>query len=1253
MNREDPRINKIFKAIQRIASGKFRTKIRISEALDEIDGIATGINMLAEELQLQMDKYRGENRKLTKTINQLKEVKLELSQSEELFWQVFQTSPDGISLSRIADGVFVEVNRSFEEMTGYSRKELIGHSVFDFEMWVNKKERERMIRVLKQKGSYSNLESDYKIKKGGVQRGLISASIMNINGEPHILSISRNVTSLREAERNLQVSQKKYQELIQLSPDGIILIDHKGRIEMANSSFLRITGMKASEVRGLHFSEFRGLNRKEKIAADRTFKSLMQGKKAGSLEIRFQNRSGEIRYIEVLTKSMKQEGRITGIQAVVRDITDRIRAMESMKASEIQYRTSMDAIHDSICLVDRDLNILLANETLKLQLANLGLPSETVEKKVMDAFPFLDSSITEEYRRVFRTGNTLEKEQNYRIADHQITYTIRLIPILEKNQITRVLTIIQDITERKKAEDVQKIMYNISNAVNLTRSLNDLFVRIQDELGKIFDTRNFFIALYNKEDDTLSLPFFVDEKDAFDSFPAKKTLTGYMIRNDRPILMKDRDIDKLVRAGEIENVGTPSKIWLGVPLKLKEEIIGALVVQNYEDERAYTEKDLEILQFVSSQISLSIETRRAHDEVQVEKAYFEQLFDGSPETIVLTDNDGKLLKVNGEFERLFGYTPGEVLGKYIDELIVPEELGQEARDISRKAAKGKRILTESIRRHKDGRRIHVSVLGTPIEIGGGQVAVLGIYRDITDRKNAEIALRDSEEKLRNILYSSPDAITVSDLRGYITECNQAALDIFECENEKDLVGKNANQFVPPGSRNEGVKALKKVLRKGHVKNLEFEVITLKGTHIFVDLSASIIRDTNGKPIGIAAITQDITERKAYEKDLRMAKEKAEESDLLKSAFLANMSHEIRTPMNAILGFSELLKAEGLAREARDEYIKIISSKGNELMLIINDIIDISKIEAGDIKVSLQDMPLNGFIKELFKEISGEKSLMNKDEIQLRLKLPEKDNPVIRTDPSRLRQVLNNLVNNALKFTHEGFVEMGYYIEEQKVIFYIRDTGIGIAEDKKKIIFDRFRQVDESINSEFGGTGLGLAISRHLITLLGGEIWMESILGQGSTFYFNLPLLKNYPKKAEAGEAGDLEFIENDLIDLSGKKIIVAEDDSANYLFIESFLKRANSEVIWARDGQQLVEIFKENPSVDLILVDLRMPVLNGIDATKIIRKSNPNLPVIAITAYAFTDDRERSIQAGCNAFLSKPVKIEELSETIARCLVQA
>jgi len=750
----------------------------------------------------------------------------------------------------------------------------------------------------------------------------------------------------------------------------------------------------------------------------------------------------------------------------------------------------------------------------------------------------------------------------------------------------------------------------------------------------------------------LSLPYFVDEKDSFNAFPAGKSLTGYVIRNDKPLLIKDKDISNLVKKGEIEDVGTPSKIWLGVPLKIKEEIIGALVVQNYEDENAFTAEDLEMLTFVSNQIGLSIETKRAHDDVQVEKAYFEQLFESSPEIVVLTDNEGKLLRVNHEFELLFKYNEQEAIGRYIDELIVPAELIEEATSISTQVARGENIRMETIRHDKFGSRFHVSLLGTPVEIEGGQVGVYGIYRDITPQKQSQLALVESEEKLRNILYSSPDPITVVDLRGNITEVNPAAVKILGYNSAEEIIGTNALEMTALGEKNRGILSLKNVLRKGFIQNEEFELNLKNNKKIFVELSASIIKDANDRPQGIVAITKDITERKEYEQNLRIEKEKAEQSDKLKSAFLANMSHEIRTPMNAILGFSELLQNEKIQNEERDEYLKIINNKGNELLLIINDIIDISKIEAGDIKLFRQEFEVNPFLRDMYNTFNEEKNLMSKEQVQLRLSVPKGNNPVMNSDQSRIKQILSNLLNNALKFTEEGFIELGYRLMQNKTIeFYVQDTGIGIPKDKHAVIFDRFRQADESVSSIHGGTGLGLAISKNLVYLLGGEIYLDSEESQGSVFKFNLKYLKNDIKEVSDSVQDKIKPKKPfETIDLINKRILVVEDDSANYLFIESFLKRTQAEITWAKDGVQAVDLCKDSNHFDMILMDIRMPRMNGIEATKQIRKKDKQIPIIALTAYAFANDKEKALQAGCNSYLPKPVKVEELQETLVRFL---
>ncbi len=1248
MEQKDQRIDQIIEVIQKIAAGNYTSRINISDAKDEIDAICTGINMLSEEVENLILKLHNENKKLQDSIGKLQSTSSQLSKSEELFSKVFRTSPDSMIISRIHDGLFIDVNDGFSQSTGYQREEVIGKKAFELGLWLNRKEREKLVSGLKKDGIVTNLNIRFKRKDNQIRDTLISAIVIMLKDVPHMLTITRDISELKAAEREITESKERYENLIATAPDGIVVFNLSGKVTMVNQAFVRMAGYAEEELIGIHFTKFPGFRKRDIPKFVKAFASILKGKAPKPVEMIWDNKDGQIMISEMHSSVLRKENKIIGGLAIVRDITDRVRDREALEASEIQYRTSIDAMEETIHVVNNNLEIVLANQAMIKGLKALGMPAEAIGKKYHEVYPFLLKSVKDEYKEVFKSGKSIRKEEEYKLNNQTFFTDTKLIPIFKDKKVDRILTVVQDITERKEAELVREIMNKISAAVNHTKDLNELSQVIRIELGRIFDTTNFFIALYNKEEDTLSLPLFVDEKDSFSAFPAGKSLTGYVIRNDLPLLMKDKDISNLVEKGEIEDVGTPSKIWLGVPLKIKQEIIGALVVQSYEDENAYTAQDLEMLKFVSNQIGLSIETKRAVDNVQVEKAYFEQLFESSPEIVVLTDIDGKLLRVNNEFELLFKYESQEVIGKHIDDLIIPPEFIEEAKSISKKVASGEKIHLETIRHDKYGNRFYVNLLGTPVKIEGKQVGVYGIYRDITPQKKSQLALAESEEKLRNILYSSPDPITVVDLRGYITECNPAAVEILGFSSAKEIIGTNALQLAAHKERNRGISVFKHVLRKGYIKNEEFELHLRNKRKINVELSASILKDANDNPLGIVAITKDITERKQYERNLRIAKEKAEQSDKLKSAFLANMSHEIRTPMNAILGFSELLKNENIQNEERDEYIKIINNKGNELLLIINDIIEISKIEAGDIKIFMQEFKVNPFLKDIYNTFREEKNLMNKEQVQLRFSMPDGANTVMYSDQSRIKQILTNLLNNALKFTEDGFIELGYHLRQNKTIeFYVQDTGIGIPREKHEVIFDRFRQADESVNTKHGGTGLGLAISKNLVNLLGGEIYVESEESQGSVFKFNLPYLKNYNQKIRDNgydEIKDKKSFDN--IVLINKRIMVVEDDSANYLFIESFLKRTQAEITWAKDGVHAVDLYKESNNYDLILMDIRMPRLNGIEATRKIRELNDKIPIIALTAYAFTNDKEKALQAGCNGYLSKPVKVEDLNKAL-------
>ncbi|RLD58030.1 MAG: hypothetical protein DRJ05_08755, partial [Bacteroidetes bacterium] len=450
-------------------------------------------------------------------------------------------------------------------------------------------------------------------------------------------------------------------------------------------------------------------------------------------------------------------------------------------------------------------------------------------------------------------------------------------------------------------------------------------------------------------------------------------------------------------------------------------------------------------------------------------------------------------------------------------------------------------------------------------------------------------------------------------------------------------------------------------------------ITLKnkaGGDVPVFSLHTIVKVKNLKPV-IYCLDFDLSERKKAEEKLRqahnnlekrvdertaelvIAKNRAEESDHLKTAFLANMSHEIRTPLNAILGFSGLLTSD-LEKGTINNYINIINNSGAQLLGIINDIIDIAKIEAGQIKIENSECNINTFLKELLtskKQRLIEEGTVKK-EIRINIDNDEKD-ILIRTDPTRFKQIVTNLVNNAIKFTEIGIVEFGYYlpgnidnkkVHENELLFFVKDTGIGIKKNQQEIIFERFRQVENSLTKRYGGTGLGLAISKSLVLKLGGRIWVESEVGKGSVFYFTVPYVIYEGEKLISTEKDNISIKE-------GKTILIAEDEPSNYHILEILLSDTKSKLLWARNGQEAVDIFTENKdNIDLILMDIQMPIKNGLVATKEIKAIKKDVPILAQTAYALSGDRERFMNAGCDDYISKPIEKDLLFEKIGRLI---
>ena len=388
---------------------------------------------------------------------------------------------------------------------------------------------------------------------------------------------------------------------------------------------------------------------------------------------------------------------------------------------------------------------------------------------------------------------------------------------------------------------------------------------------------------------------------------------------------------------------------------------------------------------------------------------------------------------------------------------------------------------------------------------------------------------------------------------------------------------------------------------------------------------------------IIGTLQDVTENRKLQEDLAKAKEKAEESNLLKTMFLSNLSHEFRNPMNAIIGFSEMINSGNIDTEKRKEYARIISRKGNYILRFIDDIAELANFETGTVSVNRKNIDINRVAGELFLEFTEIKKEIEKDQIELRLNVPNPLTAEVYTDPGRLQQVLSNLLRNAFQFTEKGTVEFGYEIKDARTIqFYVKDTGIGVRKEDQKLVFNRFRQVEETSLRKIGGSGLGLTLSRHIINMLGGKIWFESAPGEGSTFFFTIPF--NLQPDAQPEQIVEQKISYN----WKDKVILIVEDDEVNAQFLDAVLAQTQVQTLNAYNGMQAIELCKTINKIDLVLMDIKMPEMSGYEACKKIKSFRPGLPMIAQTAFADSVDRTKCLKAGFDEYISKPIDIELL-----------
>ncbi|MCS7016938.1 MAG: response regulator [Gemmatales bacterium] len=635
------------------------------------------------------------------------------------------------------------------------------------------------------------------------------------------------------------------------------------------------------------------------------------------------------------------------------------------------------------------------------------------------------------------------------------------------------------------------------------------------------------------------------------------------------------------------------------------------------------------------------------DELFRHQQLLQGIVENSPAVIYAKDREGRYLFINTRYSQLFRVQPQDMVGR-TDFDVFPAEFAQRFQENDRYVlARGEAVVFEESAPHDDGVHTYVSVK-FPIRDQQGQPhAVCGISTDITERKRAEMALRDSEALYHSLVECVPLCILRKDREGRFTFANQKFCHMMRLPAE-EILGKTDYDFFPRHLADKYRNDDRRVLERGEIFEDIEEHHTPTGQKLYVQVIKSPVRDAAGNIVEVQCMFMDVTERKCAEEALRKAREAAEAANRAKSDFLANMSHEIRTPLNAVIGLTELLLQTPI-NELQREYLQMILESGELLLALINDVLDFSKIEAGKLELERRPFELREQVGDTVKLLAaraGQKGL------ELALDIAADVPETVVGDAGRLRQVLLNLLSNAIKFTDQGEVVVTVRCQERQddqvvLLFSVRDTGIGIPRDKQERIFQAFEQVDASTTRRYGGTGLGLAIASRLVELMGGRIWVESEPGQGSTFYFT----------ARLGVSKTLYQPERRqrLEDLRDLRVLVVDDNATNRAILQAMLESWQMHPVAVADAEaalaQLAQARQEGQAFDLVITDAVMPERDGFQLIEDIRRQESSPPVILLlTSMDDPDVLARCQELRLARYLIKPIKHSELLETIEEML---
>lgn len=922
-------------------------------------------------------------------------------------------------------------------------------------------------------------------------------------------------------------------------------------------------------------------------------------------EHRLRTRNGDYIWVLDVGKVIERDAyknpkRITGITI---DITEKIHISKKVNESEEKFRSIFEHLNDAFCRFDFSGQLLEVNRNLCLMLD----VEETILERSNLKFFFSNKILKFLYRRLA----LIIKNESINFETVIITQKGLQLPVsISARLITKsgngiIQALIRDITERKEYE--KALLEEKHRFKALIEHSPNVIARFGKNLRCQYASPNMLKIM------GISADIFVGKRFAEMKFPLS---LSKFIEDKLKRVFKKNEVVNINFSSDISSITKHFEAILVPELTISSAVDSVLITFSDVTEKVNSERELN------------------YSKHQLEDAEKNVHF-GTYEIDFLTDNVKWSNETYAIFEREIHLVPPS-LDEYYYTFLHPDDFVSVTNYVQDCLNQGTNINHVYRINTANGKVKHIHDIAR-IELSdrsGKTVKVIGSVSDITDKKLVENKLAEEHDILQVIMDNVPDAIYLKDMEGRFIRANKALVDLFSIDDPALVIGKTWYDFAEKEVADEITLNEQTLFLTGEpIINKENKLRFPAGNYW---LSSTIVgvKDAAGMVTQLVGISRNINQYKLAQEQLLKEKERAEAADKLKSAFLANMSHEIRTPINGILGFANLMEMREFPRDKSVRYLRIINNSGKLLLSLINDIIDIAKIEAGQITIEPSSVDLTVFFNELVEFYKGEITRKEKDNIRININIPRfgSRNTII-TDPYRLRQIINNLMNNALKFTEEGYIEMGFRFENNKIIFSVIDTGIGMNKEDTEMIFERFKQAGLASKKK-EGTGLGLAISKGLVELLGGKIWVSSESGRGSEFCFSLP--DNVTSSALVSPAYTGRGTLSSGFEWSGKYLLLVEDEEVNYTFINELLCETGINLIHVTTGEEAVAICKTPQLIHLILMDIRLPGINGFEATRLIKAERQSVPVIAQTAYAMENEKQNCLEAGCDHYLTKP-----------------